>query len=714
MRANEFIIESVNQLYRQGVFEGVPQPGKSSGKPISWIDPTKVVTKYLTLDEIFKSVSGIPYYNNVVTDRDNKDFTWGVTKRVIQYAKELVIRPDTYKNWPPIIVLDGKLQDGAHRISTIYLMQQRVQPNDPIWKNAKLKVEFGTSDNVKQGVAEGLQVDVPNEDWLQDKIDYAKSKGRNSFGVPYMGSTTAIVRGTPPRVKLERLASLPGMRNEQMKVRKDDLKWLMDYMERTGKLPPMGSSPDREYLPFIMVAYNGEAWVNEGNHRIMAAYRLNWPDMPVEIRYFDGGEQVASGPMAPGKIGLGPVKEQKGVVENFANSVKQTLNEVNSSAVHFRTASTDNYQNSFTVTAIADGKNVGHFSFFRDPESDDVHNQAEVTDDVRGKGYGKALLLKAIEVANDHGLGFQEDSQSLSHAQSRVYDSLYDAGWIVDADGYWFLTHEGEQELARLSTIQKGVAEGKSNTIPKIGINVRSDGDIDYASLIVDGKKKYESRKTDSLRPYVGKTVGIVRTGNGPAVAIGQATIGEPIVVNAEKFDLLRKKHLVPKDSKFDIDSDDTKYLYPMINPVRWENEKSIKHKGIVSRKIQESMAYINQSNKGGNLEGYVVDSNKPQLINYLSSQGADNNLINQLKQKYKTIAIIRNMYVDEDQRGQGYGNQLVSDAIDDAAGNHANAIICVADIGEDNAIDLVKWYENFGFEVVGKAGSDPVMVLEL
>jgi hypothetical protein len=107
-----------------------------------------------------------------------------------------------------------------------------------------------------------------------------------------------------------RLASLPGMRNEQMNVRKDDLKWLMDYMERTGKLPPKSSDPNDEYLPFIMVAYNGEAWVNEGNHRIMAAYRLNWPDMPVEIRYFDGGERVASGPMAPGKIGLGPVKEE--------------------------------------------------------------------------------------------------------------------------------------------------------------------------------------------------------------------------------------------------------------------------------------------------------------------------------------------------------------------------------------------------------------------
>jgi hypothetical protein len=141
---------------KQGVAEGVPQPGKSSGKPISWISPERVITKYLTLNEILNSVQGIPYYNEVVKDRDTKDFTWGVTKKVLEYARELIIRPDAYKNWPPIIVVDGKLQDGAHRISTINLMQKRVQPNNPIWKNAKLKVEFGESDNVRQGVAEGL------------------------------------------------------------------------------------------------------------------------------------------------------------------------------------------------------------------------------------------------------------------------------------------------------------------------------------------------------------------------------------------------------------------------------------------------------------------------------------------------------------------------------------------------------------------------------
>ena len=162
------------------------------------------------------------------------------------------------------------------------------------------------------------------------------------------------------------------------------------------------------------------------------------------------------------------------------------LGEANASAVQFQTASADNYQSSFTVTAISNGKTVGHFSFFRDPETDDVHNQAEVTDDVQGKGYGKALLLKAIEVANDHGLGFQEDSQSLSRAQSRVYDSLYDAGWIVDADGYWFLTPEGEQELTRLSTMQQGVAEAFDN--PYKTKTEKSDyGDVDMLAKLPDG-----------------------------------------------------------------------------------------------------------------------------------------------------------------------------------------------------------------------------------
>jgi 8-oxo-dGTP pyrophosphatase MutT (NUDIX family)/predicted GNAT family acetyltransferase len=210
------------------------------------------------------------------------------------------------------------------------------------------------------------------------------------------------------------------------------------YVTFLGRVP-------HEFEPRANSEWQDYCWVDAGN----------WP-----------------GPMHPGTAtALANIP----VNENF-------LDEADASAVQFQTASIDNYQSSFTVTAIADGKTVGHFSFFRDPETDDVHNQAEVTNDVRGQGYGKALLLKAIEVANDHGLGFQEDSQSLSRAQSRVYDSLYDSGWIVDADGYWLLTPEGEQELARLSTIQQGMSEnfadgknpGRRGLSKRVGVNTKA------------------------------------------------------------------------------------------------------------------------------------------------------------------------------------------------------------------------------------------------
>ena len=121
---------------------------------------------------------------------------------------------------------------------------------------------------------------------------------------------------------------------------------------------------------------------------------------------------------------------------------------------------------------------------------------------------------------------------------------------------------------------------------PTIGINVRSDGNIDYADLIVDGKKKLETRDTNSLRAYIGKRVGIVRTGKGPAQAIGSVTVGEPIEVDEQQFRKLEKEHLVPAGSAFDIKPGKTKFLYPMIDAKRFDQPKQV-GKGIISRKIQ-------------------------------------------------------------------------------------------------------------------------------
>jgi len=121
---------------------------------------------------------------------------------------------------------------------------------------------------------------------------------------------------------------------------------------------------------------------------------------------------------------------------------------------------------------------------------------------------------------------------------------------------------------------------------PKIGINVNQGGS-GFADKIISGEKKFETRESDSLRAYVGKRVGIIRTGEGKAKAIGDVTLGEPIVISSpEEFAKLRDLHLVPEGSKFDIKKGGVKYLYPIENPVPYGVEKDVAKYGIVSRKI--------------------------------------------------------------------------------------------------------------------------------
>jgi hypothetical protein len=142
----------------------------------------------------------------------------------------------------------------------------------------------------------------------------------------------------------------------------------------------------------------------------------------------------------------------------------------------------------------------------------------------------------------------------------------------------------GDVRDGRDQATRAPAAEGVA---PEIGINVASDikAGAKYADLIVDGQKTLESRDTDSLRPYVGKRVAIVRTGEGQAKAIGAATIGEPILVDAKKFRELQNQHLVPEGSKFDIKGGN-KYLYPIIDPERFGTEQEV-GKGIVARRVR-------------------------------------------------------------------------------------------------------------------------------
>ena len=123
-------------------------------------------------------------------------------------------------------------------------------------------------------------------------------------------------------------------------------------------------------------------------------------------------------------------------------------------------------------------------------------------------------------------------------------------------------------------------------------INVRKDkkADIDFAELIMSGDKKFETRDTDSLRPYVGQRIGIAKTGDGEAKAIGSVEIGEPIEVDEKMFRQLQDQHLVPAGTDFDIKPGGKKYLYPVSNPERFDAPKSV-GRGIVSRKILDDEA---------------------------------------------------------------------------------------------------------------------------
>ena len=154
---------------QKGMAEGVPQPGESSGAPKQFGPDAKIEPRQMTVKQIISSIPGVPYYNNVVDDWDAKDYSWGVTKKVIEYATYLKDHPESLSHLPPILVLNGKFEDGAHRVSAIWLLQQRMDPKNPLWKNAKLNVQF-----VKQGVAEGYQLDEGIMDSLSRIINKIK------------------------------------------------------------------------------------------------------------------------------------------------------------------------------------------------------------------------------------------------------------------------------------------------------------------------------------------------------------------------------------------------------------------------------------------------------------------------------------------------------------------------------------------------------------
>lgn len=154
------------------------------------------------------------------------------------------------------------------------------------------------------GVIKGrLKIDNPGGEWLKKNMRYSAEDGLNEYGAPRTFGKITGIFSEQQDIPVDVLAKLKGIRGEQSRVRHDDLDWLKKHMDETGQLPLTDSG--KPYAPFITIDQHGVPWVNEGNHRIMAAKELGWESLPTEIRYFNGGEAV-EGVLSPSRIDAFP------------------------------------------------------------------------------------------------------------------------------------------------------------------------------------------------------------------------------------------------------------------------------------------------------------------------------------------------------------------------------------------------------------------------
>lgn len=121
-----------------------------------------------------------------------------------------------------------------------------------------------------------------------------------------------------------------------------------------------------------------------------------------------------------------------------------------------------------------------------------------------------------------------------------------------------------------------------------MGINI-NDAQQRFTDEILRCEKTIETRSTRSLDAYIGKVVGIIRTGVGPATLVGYARLGAPeLYLSAAEFDADASKHLVSVGNTHHISASPTgvKWGYPVTNVISLEKPVRVQTRGIVSRRI--------------------------------------------------------------------------------------------------------------------------------
>lgn len=115
--------------------------------------------------------------------------------------------------------------------------------------------------------------DNPMGSWLEH--ERKKAKGGS------WGSVTAGFH-EPMLLPTKMVSSLPGLAGEVRHLSEPRVQDLMTQIKTQGIYDPI----------FINVHYDGSAKINEGNRRTLIAKTLGMKYIPVELRYFAGGELI--------------------------------------------------------------------------------------------------------------------------------------------------------------------------------------------------------------------------------------------------------------------------------------------------------------------------------------------------------------------------------------------------------------------------------------
>lgn len=125
-------------------------------------------------------------------------------------------------------------------------------------------------------------------------------------------------------------------------------------------------------------------------------------------------------------------------------------------------------------------------------------------------------------------------------------------------------------------------------------------------------------------------------------------------------------------------------------------------------------MKAIDIENDGGTLEGYIVDASEANLENYLAQYtNVGKAIMLHLRQRGDKVALLRNIRVDDEMRGQGFGGMLVEQFCQEAEAGGATAYLLICDELEEQVgdFDLKAWYEAYGFSSVFETSQGPLMV---